>query len=325
VTAVLDNAGPVAAEGAGTDGVRLASWPARAGEFAIDVLAPAGLIVTATLVAQGTDLGKWLWWAVYAGGLVLLVAVSCVNRILLPALTGWSPGRSVFGIRVVSSAGDAGLGRLLLRDLAHLLDTAAVFVGWLWPLWDSRHRTFADLLTRTEVRRVDRPESDVRRRVGAMLLTLALLSGIAVGLGYLLVYRQDRAVDQSRAQIAEQGPRIVEELLSYGVDSVDADFSKAQALTTDNYRQQLVAQQDAVRKAGPTTNDYWAVSSAVLPGVTKDAATMLVALQGQRGTNPQELKFITATVRVEFKKSDDHWLVDNLTVLKRPVLSGGGQ
>lgn len=200
-----------------------------------------------------------------------------------------------------------------------------MFVGWLWPLWDSRHRTFADLLTRTEVRRVDRPQSDVRRRVGAMLLTLALLSGIAVGLGYLLVYRQDRAVDQSRAQIAEQGPRIVEELLSYGVDSVDADFSKAQALTTDNYRQQLVAQQEAVRRAGPTTNDYWAVSSAVLPGVTKDAATMLVALQGQRGTNPQELKFITATVRVEFKKSDDHWLVDNLTVLKRPVLSGGGQ
>ncbi|TMS51791.1 RDD family protein [Mycobacterium sp. DBP42] len=325
MTAVLDSADPASTAGTGSDRARLASWPARAGAFAIDVLAPAGLIVTATLVAQGTSLGKWLWWAVYAGGLVLLVAVSCVNRILLPTLTGWSPGRSVFGIRVVSPAGDAGLGRLLLRDLAHLLDTAALFLGWLWPLWDSRRRTFADLLTSTEVRCVDRPESDVRRRAGALLLTLALLSGIAAGLGYLLVYRQDRAVDQARAQITEQGPRIVEQLLSYGVDSVDADFAKAQSLTTDNYRQQLVAQQDAVRKAGPTTNDYSAVSSAVLPGLTADAATMLMALQGQRGTNPQELKFITATVRVDFRKSDDHWLVDNLTVLKRPVLNGGGQ
>ncbi|MGV0737470.1 RDD family protein [Mycobacterium syngnathidarum] len=325
MTAVLDRTDPASTAGTGSDQARLASWPARAGAFAIDVLAPAGLIVTATLVAQGTSLGKWLWWAVYAGGLVLLVAVSCVNRILLPTLTGWSPGRSVFGIRVVSPAGDAGLGRLLLRDLAHLLDTAAVFLGWLWPLWDSRRRTFADLLTGTEVRCVDRPESDARRRAGALLLTLALLSGIAAGLGYLLVYRQDRAVDQARAQITEQGPRIVEQLLSYGVDSVDADFAKAQSLTTDNYRQQLVAQQDAVRKAGPTTNDYSAVSSAVLPGSTADAATMLVALQGQRGTNPQELKFITATVRVDFRKSDDHWLVDNLTVLKRPVLNGGGQ
>lgn len=325
MTAVLDRTDPASTAGTGSDQARLASWPARAGAFAIDVLAPAGLIVTVTLVAQGTSLGKWLWWAVYAGGLVLLVAVSCVNRILLPTLTGWSPGRSVFGIRVVSPAGDAGLGRLLLRDLAHLLDTAAVFLGWLWPLWDSRRRTFADLLTGTEVRCVDRPESDARRRAGALLLTLALLSGIAAGLGYLLVYRQDRAVDQARAQITEQGPRIVEQLLSYGVDSVDADFAKAQSLTTDNYRQQLVAQQDAVRKAGPTTNDYSAVSSAVLPGSTADAATMLVALQGQRGTNPQELKFITATVRVDFRKSDDHWLVDNLTVLKRPVLNGGGQ
>ena len=40
---------------------------------------------------------------------------------------------------------------LLLRDLAHLLDTVSV-VGWLWPLWDSRRRTFADMLLRTEVR-----------------------------------------------------------------------------------------------------------------------------------------------------------------------------
>jgi Mce-associated membrane protein len=324
VTVVLDNADTVATDGTGADQTRLASWSSRAGAFAIDVLAPAGLIATLGLLAWSAPLYGWLWWVCTVAAVVVVVAM-LVNRIGLPAFTGWSLGRSVFGIRVVSTAGDAGLLRLLLRDLAHLLDTAAVFVGWLWPLWDSRNRTFADLLTRTEVRRVATPEHDVRRRAGAVLLALALLSGVAGGLGYLAVYRQDRAVDQARAQIADEGPRIVEQLLSYGVDSVDADFTKAQALATDDYRQQLVAQQDAVRKAGPTTNDYWAVSSAVLPGVTKNAASMLLALQGQRGTNPQELKFITATVRVEFQKLDGHWLVDNLTVLKRPVLNGGGQ
>lgn len=324
MTAVLDNADTVSTAGAGSDQARLASWPARAGAFAIDVLAPAGLIVTLLLLAWSAPLYGWFWWVCTVAAAAVGVAM-LINRIGLPASTGWSLGRSVFGIRVVSSAGDAGLLRLLVRDLAHLLDTAAVFLGWLWPLWESRNRTFADLLARTEVRRVERPEHDIRRRAGAVLLALALLSGIAGGLGYFMVYRQDRAVDQARAQIADQGPRIIEELLSYGVDSVDADFSKAQSLATDKYRQQLVAQQDAVRKAGPTTNDYWAVSSAVLPGVTKDTASMLVALQGQRGTNPQELKFITATVRVEFLKSDDHWLVDNLTVLKRPVLNGGAQ
>ncbi|MUL82777.1 MULTISPECIES: RDD family protein [unclassified Mycolicibacterium] len=324
MTAVLDNADTVATDGTGTDQSRLASWPARAGAFAIDVLAGLGLIATLALLAWSAPLYGWFWWVCTVAAAVVVVAM-LVNRIGLPAFTGWSLGRSVFGIRVVSPAGEAGLLRLLLRDLAHLLDTVAVFVGWLWPLWDSRNRTFADLLTRTEVRRVDACEHDVRRRAGAVLLAFALLSGVAGSLGYLAVYRQDRAVDQARAQIADQGPRIVEQLLSYGVDSVDADFAKAQSLTTDDYRQQLVAQQDAVRKAGPTTNDYWAVSSAVLPGVTKDAGSMLLALQGQRGTNPQNLKFITATVRVEFQKSDDHWLVDNLTVLKRPVLNGGGQ
>ena len=44
---------------------------------------------------------------------------------------------------------------LMLRELAHLLDTAALFIGWLWPLWDRRRRTFADLLLRTEVHGVE--------------------------------------------------------------------------------------------------------------------------------------------------------------------------
>ncbi|MBU9762342.1 RDD family protein [Mycobacterium sp. TNTM28] len=313
MTAVLDQAAP-------------ASWLQRAGAFAIDVLAGAGLIVTLALLALSAPLYSWFWWVCTVAAALAGVAV-LVNRIGLPAFTGWSLGRSVFGIRVVSAAGDAGLLRLLLRDVAHLLDTAAVFVGWLWPLWDARNRTFADLLAHTEVRRVESAGEGVRRRAGAVLLVLAVLSGIAGGLGYYAVYRQDRAVDQARAQIAEQGPRIVEELLSYGVDSVDEDFAKAQSLATDNYRQQLIAQQDAVRKAGPTTNDYWAVSSAVLsnPEPTATEASMLMALQGQRGTNPQELKFITATVQVDFTKSGDRWLVDNLTVLKRPALNGGGQ
>jgi Mce-associated membrane protein len=141
------------------------------------------------------------------------------------------------------------------------------------------------------------------------------------------VYRQDQAVHQARVQIVNEGPRIVEKLLSYGIDSIDEDFTAAQALATDNYRPQVTAQQDAVRKAGPTTNEYWAVSSAVLsdPPPTETAASMLLAMQGQRGTNPQDLKFITATVRVDFRKFDGQWRVDNLTVLKKPQLGGGGQ
>jgi Mce-associated membrane protein len=53
---------------------------------------------------------------------------------------------------------------------------------------------------------------------------------------------------------------------------------------------------------------------------------MLIAMQGQRGTDPKDLKFITATLRVEFEKSGDgQWKVANLIVLKKPQMNAGGQ
>jgi Mce-associated membrane protein len=63
-----------------------------------------------------------------------------------------------------------------------------------------------------------------------------------------------------------------------------------------------------------------------MPEPTPTTASMLVALQGQRGTNPNDLKFITATVRVDFQKSaQGQWQIANLTVLKRPVMNAAGQ
>jgi Mce-associated membrane protein len=142
------------------------------------------------------------------------------------------------------------------------------------------------------------------------------------------VYGHERAVDSARHQIAEQGPRIIEQLLSYNVDTLQQDFSHAQSLTTDAYRPQLIAQQQAVLKAGATKSEYFAVSSAVLrtPQETADHMSMLLAMQGQRGANASDFKFITATVRAEFDKSrDGQWRVANLIVLKKPQLSEVGQ
>ncbi|PJK23213.1 RDD family protein [Mycolicibacterium goodii] len=322
MSSVLDT--PATSESTAVDPAPLASWQARAAAFAIDVLPGVGVIVTLALLAWAAPLLGWAWW-VYTVAAVLVVGAVLANRVLLPTTDGWTVGRAVVGIRVVrSDGGEVGLVRLLLRDLAHLLDTVAVFVGWLWPLWDARHRTFADLLTRTEVRRATPSGGDVRRRAGTVLLAAVAACAVAVGFGHLAVFRPQEAVHEAREQIADEGPRIVEQMLSYGVDSFDDDLDKAQTLTTDKYRPELIAQQDVIRKAGPTTNEYWAVSSAVL-SATKTEASMLLALQGQRGTNPQDLKFLTATVRVDFRKSGDTWQVDNLTVLKKPNLNGAAQ
>ena len=327
MTAVLDAIPDTAAEDSAPQ-LPNASWLARVGAFSIDVLLGIAVIATMALRTVSAPQGGWLWW-VFTGAAVLVFVLVAANRLVLPWLVGRSLGRAVFGIAVRHPDGSpVGLGRLFLRDVAHLLDTAALFIGWLWPLWDRRGRTFADLLLRTEVHRVERPRRDVRRQAAAALVAAAVLCAAGVGLSYLEVYRHDRAVDAAHAEIAAQGPRIVEQILGYDVDTLQQDFAHAQSLTTDAYRPQLIAQQQAVQKAGATKNEYYAVSSAVLrtPQETADHMSMLLAMQGQRGIDPKDLKFITATVRVDFDKSrDGQWRVANLSVLKKPQMNQAGQ
>jgi Mce-associated membrane protein len=304
--------------------VRYAPWGARLGAMALDVLPGAAVIATMALMAWTTAPGSALRWTFVGAAAVVGVAM-IANRIVLPAVKGWSLGRAVAGIRVVRADGTVpGMLRLALRDVAHLLDTVAAFVGWLWPLWDRRHRTFADMLSRTEVRAVDGPERNARRIAAWVLVAATVLCAAGAGLGYVTVYRYERAVDASRAQVSEQGPRIVEQVLSYKADTMVDDFARAQGLTTDGYRPQLIAQQQAVQKAGALGNEYWAVSSAVL-SIEPKKASMLLAMQGQRGANANDLKFITATLRVDFEKVGDAWRVANLTVLKKPLLKGPTQ
>ncbi|WP_286137610.1 RDD family protein [Mycobacterium sp. IS-3022] len=303
----------------------VASWAARAGAFAVDVLIGVAVLVTLALVSLTAPLRSPLWWG-YVAAVVVVVLLIAVNRLVLPGIAGFSLGRAVFGIAVRKRDGSpAGVWRLLIRDVAHLLDTAALFIGWLWPLWDRRGRTFADLLLRTEVRPVAPPARNVRKLTAIALIVATLGCGAAIGINYWVVYRHERAVEATRHQITEQGPRIVEQMLSYKADTMQEDFSRAQALTTDGYRDQLVAQQRSAQDAGITSNSYWAVSSAVL-SASPDEAEMLLAMQGQRGDDPKNLKFITATVRADFEKSGDgQWRVANLTVLKRPHMNAQGR
>jgi len=305
---------------------RLAPWHLRAGALAVDLLPGVAVVATMALVALAVPLRSTWWWiCVAVGGLAILL--TAVNRLLLPTITGWSLGRAVCGIRVIRDDGQAvGPWRLLLRDLAHLLDTVSVFVGWLWPLWDSRRRTFADLLLHTEVRLVnpDRRPRNLSRLTGAVVLTAALLCLGGTAMGYLAVYRHDRALDQVRAQIAIQGPKTVAEMLTYDPKTLQSDFEHARSLTTDKYRDQLAAQQQAVQKGKPVTNQYWVVDSAIR-SVSTDHATMLMFMQGQRGLPPGE-RYISATVRVTFAKgADERWRVDDLTVLTKPGPVGHGK
>lgn len=304
----------------------LAPWHLRAAAFSVDVL--PGLAAAVSLAVVSFSLpARDAWWWVCIAALGAVVLAVLVNRLLLPTLTGWSLGRALFGIAVSRRDGaELSPWWLLVREVAHLLDTAALLLGWLWPLWDSERRTFADMLTRTEVLRVVPHEhhEKVRQWTVVALLVAATVCMDAVGVGYEASYQPARAIDQTRAEISIQGPKLVAQMLTYDPATLRDDFARALSLTTDRYRPELAAQQQSVEKGHPVVNEYWVTASSVL-SAAGDRATMLLFMQGRRGSGP-ETRYISASVRVKFFKGrDNRWRVDDLTVLAKPKPPGGGK
>jgi uncharacterized RDD family membrane protein YckC len=74
------------------------------------------------------------------------------NRWIVAGRTGQSLGKRVMKISLVSEQTGQPIGPLnaFCRDLVHILDGAA-YVGYLWPLWDDKRQTFADMLMKTAV------------------------------------------------------------------------------------------------------------------------------------------------------------------------------
>ncbi|KKB99632.1 RDD family protein [Mycolicibacter arupensis] len=303
-----------------------ARWKTRATALVIDLLPGSAVMVTMGMAALCFPSGGlWRWLATIVGALAFLATE--VNRVILPALKGWSLGRAFTGIEVVrggeGSAPAVGVGRLLLREIAHLLDTVPVLLGWLWPLRDRRRRTFADVLARTEVRPAGerQPPANIRSVTVAVFVAAAALSLVAAGTAYSVVYQNDHKSDLAQAEIARQGPKIVADMLSYDPETLQNDFDRAQSLATEKYRQQLVPQQDAIRDANPVPNFYRVTDAAVLNSAPH-RATMLLFLQGQRG-EPGKERLISASVRVAFVQSSGTWRVDDLSVVSKPMPAEG--
>ncbi|MET8677813.1 RDD family protein [Streptomyces sp. NPDC004647] len=60
--------------------------------------------------------------------------------------TGQTIGKKALGIRLLREIDGQplGVGMAFVRRLAHFLDSIAIYLGWLWPIWDAKKQTFAD-------------------------------------------------------------------------------------------------------------------------------------------------------------------------------------
>ena len=136
--------------------MNFASWIQRVGGYLIDgIIAgiPSGLgalIATATSTNGRMSVGGALIYGLL--GLVSL-GLTIYNRWILGGRTGQTWGRRALNIRLVSeqTGQPIGAGMAFVRDICHILDSLACYIGWLFPLWDARRQTFADKIMKTVV------------------------------------------------------------------------------------------------------------------------------------------------------------------------------
>ncbi len=70
---------------------------------------------------------------------------------LLSGKSGATPGRKVAKTRLVDArtGQPIGVGKTFLRYICHFIDYVLCFVGWLFPLWDTKRQTLADKVLAT--------------------------------------------------------------------------------------------------------------------------------------------------------------------------------
>ncbi len=95
-----------------------------------------------------------------AAGIVIIAVAALVafgfgiwNQIIRQGRTGQSLGKQWMSIKLIDerTGQPMGAGMTFVRELAHLIDGIACYIGYLWPLWDAKRQTFADKIMTTVV------------------------------------------------------------------------------------------------------------------------------------------------------------------------------
>lgn len=121
-------------------GVQLAHWGLRVAATLID-WAPA--IVLYLIAFPMMDSGD-------SPGVAAILFIAAIAWVIymsyLTGARGQSIGKRVINIKVVREQDGqvigGGLG--IARYFIHIVDTLPCYLGYLWPLWDSKRQTFTD-------------------------------------------------------------------------------------------------------------------------------------------------------------------------------------
>jgi uncharacterized RDD family membrane protein YckC len=166
----------------GAPAVPYASWGARLGAFLLDSLLVLAimmvpLVVGLVVIASGTttttdpfgqttsdvDGASAAVGATLIGlGFLLSLVFQIWNFVFRQGRRTQSLGKKWVGIAVVKEAtgqpigAGAGFGRWLMHSYVDTLFGACLPLGFLWPLWDARKRTWGDMAVESIVVRAAR-------------------------------------------------------------------------------------------------------------------------------------------------------------------------
>jgi uncharacterized RDD family membrane protein YckC len=132
----------------------LASWISRVGAVLID-----GLIIGIPMMILSAIGGSMATIEDPSAGIVFIILGYIVAFglglwfIYQEGTTGQTIGKKAVGIRLLrqDNGQPLGFGMAFVRKLAHILDSFACYIGYLWPLWDDKNQTFADKVCSTLV------------------------------------------------------------------------------------------------------------------------------------------------------------------------------
>lgn len=156
----------------------------------------------------------------------------------------------------------------------------------------------------------------VRKRLGAILLTLALLAsaGVAAWL-YYFEYRVDQQTDAGAREIALDAAETgTVALLSYSPETLDKDFAAAKShLTGDflDYYTQFTEQIVTPAAKQKQVKTSAAVVQAAVAQLQPDSAVVLVFVnQNTVSKENPEGAFAASAVKVGMTKIDGRWLIN---------------
>ncbi|MFE5810303.1 RDD family protein [Streptomyces sp. NPDC056491] len=144
----------------GTGMPPLAHWGLRVGAYLLDLLIIVGPMYA--LIGIGAAIASDESTETIAGILSMIGMIYTLGmaffQLYKEGSTGQSTGKKIVGISVHRELDGAtlGFGMAFVRKLAHFLDGAACYIGYLWPLWDEKKQTFADKVCSTVVIQVNK-------------------------------------------------------------------------------------------------------------------------------------------------------------------------